>query len=108
MKSININARTVGASLKHARYTISILHEDVARMLKISREELTLFENGEVQIPPHILNTIFTLGLTMMHTRYMMNDYQRMMCQWRHMHNRAIELHKKLEKIKITQSPVLQ
>ncbi len=108
MTALTMKAWQIGKSLKQARLNASILHEDTARMLKISREELTLFENGEVEIPKHLLDTLFQMGLLMMHTRYMINDYQYMTRQWRHMHNKAMEMHNKLQKIKITQSPVLQ
>lgn len=106
--TLTIKAQTIGHALKNARHSISILPDDVARLLQISRAELTLFENGEVEIPHHILESIFSMGLMMMHTRYRMRDYHRMMHQWREMHDRAIDLHRKLEKITHSPDPLLQ
>ncbi|MDE6250570.1 MAG: hypothetical protein K2M34_02970 [Alphaproteobacteria bacterium] len=106
--TLTINARTIGFALQRARHSTSILSDDVAQLLKISRAELTLFENGEVEIPPHILESLFALGLITMHTRSRIRDYNRMARQWRHMHNRAIDLHNKLQKITDATSPILK
>lgn len=105
--TLTIKAYTIGQSLKRARRTLTILSDDTARLLKISREELILFENGEVEIPPHILESLFTMGIMMMHTRSMLRDYNHMAHQWRQMHNRALDLHKKLQKISKGNDPTL-
>jgi len=107
MTALTVKAWEIGNSLRNARLRISLLHEDTARMLKISREELSLFENGEVEIPKHLLDTIFAMGLMMMHVKNMMADYHHMTRQWRHMHNKCLTLQNKLSKIHHTPSPAL-
>jgi len=102
MAAITVKAWSIGNSLRQARLNANILQEDVARMLKISREELTLFENGEVELPKHLMDTLFKMGLMMIHTRYMVRDYHYMTRQWRHMHTKAMAPHNKLKKIKMT------
>lgn len=106
--TLTIKAQKIGFALQRARRGASILPDDVVRMLKISRAELTLFENGEIEIPHHILESLFALGLIMMHTRSMMRDYNRMACQWRQMHTHAMDLYKKLQKITDNPDPVLK
>ncbi len=108
MTALTMKAWQIGQALKYARKSISMLHDDTARMLKITREELTLFENGEVEIPKHILETIFALGLMMMHTRAMQVDYHHMARQWRYMHTKVIDLQKKVQKFDKAPNPALQ
>ena len=89
---------SIGSALRTGRRNISLFSEDAARMLKISRAELKLFENGVVEIPEHLLDSIFAMGLMMMHSRYIIKDYHRRMRQWQQMNEKVIDLENKIQK----------
>lgn len=66
---------SVAFAMRRARITTLIPRSHLARLMDISITQLNKYETGREEIPPAILESIFTLGYMMMHVRYLNRYY---------------------------------
>jgi len=75
MTAVNETAKTMGLALRQARISAYIPRETVARMLRITPDELTRYETAQTAIPMPILQSLFAHGFTMMNARNIQKKY---------------------------------
>ena len=75
MTAINQTTKMMGMALRQARTTTYISRSEAAKLLKISRVDLTRYENGEKQLPTSIMQMMFANAYLILYARYITKNY---------------------------------
>lgn len=75
MTAINQTTQMMGTALRHARSITYISRSELAKLLKISRLDLTRYESGELQLPERIMQMLFANAYLILYARYITKNY---------------------------------
>lgn len=75
-KAINDTAGRLGRAMRGARRDCRLCHEDAARLLRVSPNELLEYESGTKNIPTDVFVHVFIMGYKMMEVRTLASRYR--------------------------------
>lgn len=77
MTAINQTTKMMGTALRQVRISMHIPRSELAMILKISRYDLSHYEDGEMQLPIETMQMMFANAYMMLRAQYINRQYRK-------------------------------